>query len=54
MAVRLPEEMPQPSDAHHVGHVVPMKILVGVFSGAGDADDHHGEPRRTSISANST
>jgi cytochrome c oxidase subunit IV len=32
MAVRQPEEMPQPSDAHHVGHVVPMKILVGVFA----------------------
>lgn len=34
MAVTLPEEMPQPADFHHghVGHVVPMKILVGVFA----------------------
>jgi cytochrome c oxidase subunit 4 len=32
MAVTLPEEMPQPVDDHHVGHVVPMKILVGVFA----------------------
>ncbi len=31
MAVRMPEQIPQPADAHHVGHVVPMKILVGVF-----------------------
>jgi cytochrome c oxidase subunit 4 len=31
MAVRLPEEMPQPADAHHVGHVVPFKLLLGVF-----------------------
>jgi cytochrome c oxidase subunit 4 len=31
MSVTLPEEMPQPADAHHVGHVVPLKLLVGVF-----------------------